>query len=91
MRIFVLPIVVLLGAACRAASPSPSVQAAAPDVDVLVEFQPGHVPGLDFVSMEREFSRLLQGRCVDIVTPKFLNARIRDQVLKSAEPLHVAA
>ena len=32
------------------------------DVDVLVEFQAGHVPGLDFVSMEREFSRLLQGR-----------------------------
>ena len=61
------------------------------DVDVLVEFQPGHVPGLDFVSIEREFSRLLQGRRVDMVTPKFLNARIRDQVLTSAEPLYVAA
>ena len=61
------------------------------DVDVLVEFQAGHVPGLDFVSMEREFSRLLQGRRVDIVTPKFLNARIPDQVLTSAEPLYVAA
>ena len=60
------------------------------DVDVLVEFQAGHVPGLDFVSMEREFSRLLQGRRV-VVTPKFLNARIRDQVLRSAEPLYVAA
>ena len=31
------------------------------DVDVLVEFQPGHVPGLKFVSMERELSELLQG------------------------------
>jgi uncharacterized protein len=61
------------------------------DVDVLVEFQPGHVPGLDFASMEREFSRLLQGRRVDMVTPKFLNARIRDQILASAEPLYVAA
>ena len=61
------------------------------DVDVLVEFQAGHVPGLDFVSMEREFSQLLQGRRVDMVTPKFLNARIRDQVLTSAEPLYVAA
>ena len=60
------------------------------DVDVLVEFQPGHVPGLDFVSMEREFSRLLQGRRVDMVTPKFLNARIRDQILTSAEPLYVS-
>jgi uncharacterized protein len=61
------------------------------DVDVLVEFQPGHVPGLDFVSIEREFSGLLQGRRVDMVTPKFLNPRIRDQVLTSAEPLYVAA
>ena len=61
------------------------------DVDVLVEFQPGHVPGLDFVRIEREFSELLQGRPVDMVTPKFLNPRIRDQVLMSAESLYVAA
>jgi predicted nucleotidyltransferase len=61
------------------------------DVDVLVEFQPGHVPGLDFITIERELSQLLQGRRVDLVTPKFLNARIRDQVLTSAEPLYVAA
>lgn len=61
------------------------------DVDVLVEFQPGHVPGLDFVSMERELSGLLQGRRVDLVTPKFLNVRIREQVLRDAEPLYVAA
>jgi predicted nucleotidyltransferase len=61
------------------------------DVDVLVEFQAGHVPGFNFVSIEREFSGLLRGRCVDMVTPKFLNPRIRDQVLGSAEPLYVAA
>ena len=61
------------------------------DVDVLVEFQAGHVPGLDFVSIEREFSSLVQGRRVDMVTPKFLNPRIRDQVLTSAESLYVAA
>ena len=29
------------------------------DIDVIVEFQPGHVPVLDFVAMEREFSQLL--------------------------------
>ena len=34
---------------------------------------------------------MLQGRRVDMVTPKFLNPRIRDQVLRSAEPLYVAA
>jgi predicted nucleotidyltransferase len=61
------------------------------DIDVLVEFQPGHVPGLRFVSIEREFSELLHGRRIDMVTPKFLNARIRDQVLKNSEPLYVAA
>jgi hypothetical protein len=61
------------------------------DVDVLVEFQPGHVPGLDFVTIEREFSGLLKGRRVDMVTPKFLNPRIRDQILRNAEPLYVAA
>ena len=61
------------------------------DVDVLVEFQAGHVPGLSFVGIEREFSELLHGRRVDMVTPKFLNSRIREQVLNSAEPLYVAA
>lgn len=61
------------------------------DIDVLVEFQAGHVPGLKFVSIERELSGLLHGRRVDMVTPKFLNPRIRDEVLDSAEPLYVAS
>ena len=61
------------------------------DVDVLVEFESGHVPGLDFVGIEREFSTLLHGRRVDMVTSKFLPARIREQVLREAEPLYVAA
>jgi uncharacterized protein len=61
------------------------------DVDVLVEFQPDHVPGLDFVAIERELSGLLQGRRVDMVTPKFLSPRLRSQILASAEPLYVAA
>jgi len=61
------------------------------DVDVLVEFQPGHVPGLNFVSIERELSGLLQGRRVDLVTPGFLNGRIREQILREAELLYVAA
>lgn len=60
------------------------------DVDVLVEFQPGHVPGLDFIAIERELSSLLQGRRVDMVTPKFLSPRLRSQILASAEPLYVA-
>lgn len=61
------------------------------DVDVLVEFEPGHVPGLRFVSIERELSGILGGRRVDMVTPKILNPRIRDQVLSDAQSLYVAA
>jgi uncharacterized protein len=61
------------------------------DVDVLVEFQPEFVPGLRFVSIEHEFSELLRGRRVDMVTPKFLNARIRDQVLRDAELLYASS
>jgi hypothetical protein len=61
------------------------------DVDVLVEFEPGHVPGLRFLSIERELSALLGGRRVDMVTPKILNPRIRDQVLHSAQSVYVAA
>lgn len=55
------------------------------DVDVLVEFEAGHVPGLAFIRLEQELSRLLGGRRVDLVTPKFLNERIRDRVLSDAE------
>ena len=73
------------------ADESPGTAKALLDVDVLVEFQAGHVPGFNFVSIEREFSGLLHGRRVDMVTVKFLNPRIRVQVLSSAEPLYVAA
>ena len=59
------------------------------DVDVLVEFEPGHTPGLRFVRIERDLSELLGGRRVDLVTPKFLNRRIRDRVLAEAEDQYV--
>ena len=55
------------------------------DVDVLVEFEPGHVPGLALIRMQDELSALLGGREVDLVTPKFLNRRIRNQVLREAK------
>ncbi len=58
------------------------------DVDILVEFESGHVPGLDFIAMERECSELPERR-VDFVTPKSLNPRLRDQVLADAVSLFV--
>ncbi len=56
------------------------------DVDVLVEFEPEHVPGfLGLHEMEQELSGLLAGRPVDLVTPKSLNPRIRERVLAQAQ------
>ena len=60
------------------------------DVDVLVEFEPGQVPGLAFFSMEEELSTIL-GRKVDLNTPGFLSRYFRDQVLAEAENQYVAA
>ena len=60
------------------------------DVDVLVEFEPGHVPGLAFFAIERELSEIL-GRLVDLNTPGFLSPYFRDQVLAEAELQYVRA
>ena len=60
------------------------------DVDVLVEFEPGRTPGLEFFNMERELSELV-GRRVDLNTPEFLSRYFRDVVLKEAEVQYVAA
>ena len=59
------------------------------DLDVLVEFEPDHVPGLSFFAMERELSALL-GHKVDLNTPAFLSRYFRDTVLAEAEVLYAA-
>lgn len=59
------------------------------DVDVLVEFEDGHVPGLAFFAMERELSEML-GRKVDLNTPLFLSRHFRDAVLAEAEDQYAA-
>jgi predicted nucleotidyltransferase len=60
------------------------------DVDVLVEFEPGHLPGFAFVSIEQELSSLL-GRNVDLNTPGSLSRYFRDQVVREAQDQYVAA
>lgn len=56
------------------------------DVDILVEFEPSHRMGyFGLYEVEEELSKLLGGRRVDLVNPKFLNRRIRNQVLSEAE------
>ena len=59
------------------------------DVDVLVEFEPGDVPGLAFFWMESELSEIL-GRKVDLQTPQFLSRYFRDEALSEAEVHYVA-
>ncbi len=54
------------------------------DVDVLVAFEPGQVIGLRIIDIEDELARLF-GRRVDLVSEKYLNHRIRDEVLAAAE------
>ncbi len=53
------------------------------DVDVLVEFEPGHTPGLAFFGMQEELSKIL-GRKVDLNTPNFLSPYFRKQVQQDA-------
>ena len=55
------------------------------DVDVLVEFEPAHVPGFfGMAHLERELSALL-GRKVDLRTPEDLSRYFRQDVLDQAE------
>lgn len=58
------------------------------DVDVLVDFEPGQTPGLEFFNMQDELSEML-GRQVDLYTFKGIeNSRnwlLREEILNSVE------
>ena len=60
------------------------------DIDVLVEFEPGHVPGFAFFDMQDELARMT-GRPVDLSTPQCLSRYIRDRIVREAEIQYVAA
>jgi len=54
------------------------------DVDVLVEFDPRHIPTLlDVVAMQDDLSTLF-GRKVDLRTPNGLSRYFRDEVVRNA-------
>jgi len=56
------------------------------DVDILVEFDPAHTPGLlGIARIERELSALIGGRKVDLRTPRDLSRYFRREVLAEAE------
>ena len=76
----------LFGSVARATSRPES------DVDLLVEFAPGMVPGfLDLAAIEMELSALLDGRRVDLRTAQELSRYFRDEVLRTAELQFAAA
>lgn len=54
------------------------------DIDVLVEFEPGRVPGFAIIDMENELSRLV-GRKVDLRTAGDLSRYFRDKVVREAK------
>lgn len=57
------------------------------DIDVLVEFEPGHVPGLQFFGMQEELSALL-GRRVDLNTLGFFRSPLRERIAEEAEVVY---
>jgi predicted nucleotidyltransferase len=61
------------------------------DIDVLVEFYPGHTPDLfAFVGMERELTEMIGGRKVDLRTPEDLSRYFRAEVVTHAHVQYAA-
>jgi predicted nucleotidyltransferase len=61
------------------------------DVDVLVEFDPGHVPGWEFFGAWPEELEAIFGRPVDLGTPDSLSKYIRSKVMRSARVIYERA
>ena len=61
--------------------------AAQSDVDVVVEYERGHVPGLAFITHQEELSNIF-GRNVDLNTPQFISRYFRQAVLSDAEVVY---
>jgi uncharacterized protein len=60
------------------------------DIDVLVEFEPGHVPGFfRLFDLEKELFSLFNGRKVDLRTPEDLSRYFREEVIARVE-IHYA-
>lgn len=59
------------------------------DVDMLVEFEPNHIPGyITLAGMEIELTNLV-GRKVDLRTPEELSRYFRQRVLDTAQTIYV--
>lgn len=58
------------------------------DVDALVEFEPGQSPGLEIFDIEDEFGELFGGRKVDMLNPRYVNHRLRDEIFGTAQVIY---
>src|SRR5690606_12055739 len=58
------------------------------DVDVLVEFDPAHIPAWEFYGAWTQALSRLFGRSVDLSTPDSLRARIKPRIMASAEVIY---
>ena len=54
------------------------------DVDVLLEFRPGCVPGFAFFSLQDELEAIL-GQSVGVTTPGGLHPLIQEEVVRGAQ------
>jgi uncharacterized protein len=60
------------------------------DIDVLVEFDPAHIPGWNIVSMQDELSSIL-GREVEVSMPDALSKHIKPHIMQSARVIYERA
>ena len=59
------------------------------DIDLLVEFKKGHVPGyFDLYRMETELAQMFGGRKIDLRTPAELSKYFREEVISASEVLY---
>ena len=62
------------------------------DIDVLVEFEPEHIPGLlGIARMEQELSEIFDGRRIDLRTFEDLSLYFREEVRQQAEVQYAKA
>lgn len=59
------------------------------DVDLLVEYEPGHVPGLlGFLRLEEELEAVFGSSSVDLVSRGGLSPYLRDEILRTRSLLY---
>ena len=57
------------------------------DIDVLVEFELGHVPGFEFIDIQDRLAEII-GRPIDLNTPNALSRYFRDKVLTESKVIY---